>query len=342
LNNLVKGGHDGNRSEGNLFIYSVPRRGKIAAFFSARKIGAGIVKKNNIEVITAQDPFFTGLIGRLIKNKNTGLNVEVHGDFYSTDFWKKYSPGWPFRLLLGKFILRRADGIRVVSERVRKSLTDKLKIPSEKIVKIPVFTETNIVIHEAAVDLHSKFHTPWIVMGVGSFRREKNFSALIKAMPDVLTGCPGARLVLIGAGPEERVLRALTRRIGLNEKAQFLGELKHDKMLAYLKQADVLAIPSLTESWSRVAVEAAALDVPVVMSNVGLAGEVIVGGVSGEVIGAANPQKLAEAVARILKEPNLRARYAAAAKAAISKLPSEAETMMMIKQSWAKVSRGNE
>ena len=345
LHILVFGGQGGHWSEGNLFIYSVPTNSKIAAlgaakiaaFLAARKIGAGIVKKNQINVITSQDPFFTGLLGLMLKKKNAGLNVELHGDYFSSKFWHDRSPWWPFRLALGKFVLRRADGIRAVSERIRKNLIDKQKIPAEKITKIPVYAAAEVKITESAVDLHSKFHTPWIIMCVGNLRLEKNYIAAARAMLKILESCPGAHLIIIGSGPEERRLRGYVGRHGLEESVHFFGQMSHDKMIAHLRQADVCLIPSLTESWSRVAVEAAALGVPVAMSDVGLAGEVIVGGVSGEVVGAADPQKLAEAVAGLLRDGNLRTRYAAAAKSAIAKLPTEAETLNLIKESWEKV-----
>ena len=337
LHILVFGGHGGHWSEGNLFVYSVPVNSKVAAFFVAKKLGRKIVKKS-IDVVTAQDPFFTGLLGLIIKRKKIGLNIELHGDYYNGKFWRDKSPWWPFRLALGKFILRRADNIRVMSERQKKSLTEKLKISPDKISKVPVYTETDVKITESAIELHSKFHAPWIILCVGGLRPEKNFIAALRAMPKILIECPTAQLVIIGAGPEEQYLRGYVSRHDLAGNVHFLGEMNHNKMIAHLRQADVFLIPSLTESWSRVAVEAAALGVPVVMSDVGLAGEVIIGGTSGEVIGAADPKKLAEAVARILKGPNLRARYAAAAKSAIAKLPSEAETMEIIKRSWEKVS----
>lgn len=338
LHILVFGGHGGNWSEGNLFVYSVPVVSKISAFFAAKKIGREIVKKG-VDVITTQDPFFTGLLGLLIKSRKTGLNIELHGDYYNGKFWHDKSPWWPFRLKLGKFILRRADNIRVMSERQRKGLVDKLKIPADKISKVPVYTETAVKITESAIELHSKFHTPWIILCVGGLRGEKNFIAAIRAMPKIFGSCPNAHLVIIGAGPEERRQKACVGRHGLQASVHFLGEMSHNKMVAYLRQADVFLIPSLTESWSRVAVEAAAENVPVVMSDVGLANEIIKAGESGEVVSEPSPEKISAAVTKILKDGILANRYRAAAKAAISALPSEEETLRLIKESWEKTAK---
>lgn len=337
LHILVFGGHSGHWSDGNLFVYSVPAVSKVAAFFAAKKIGREVVKKG-IDVITAQDPFFTGLLGLLIKSHKTGLNIEVHGDYYNGKFWREKSPWWPFRLALGEFILRRADNIRVMSERQRKSL-ERLKIPAEKISKVPVYTETNVKVTESAIELHSKFHTPWVILCVGGLRQEKNFIAAIRAMPKIFHSCPNAHLVIIGGGPEERRLKAYVARHGLRENVHFLGEMSHSKMFAYLRQADVLLIPSLTESWSRVAVEAAAENVPVAMSDVGLANEVLRPGESGEVFGEPSPENIAEGVTKILKDSVTANRYRAGAKAAVAKLPSQEETLALIKESWERAAK---
>jgi glycosyltransferase involved in cell wall biosynthesis len=334
LHILVFGGRGDAWNEKNLFVYSVSTSSKITTFLTAKKIGARIVKKNQINVITTQDPFFTGLVGLLTKKKNTGLNVELHGDFYGSRFWHDKSPLWPFRLMLGKFVLRRADGIRVVSERQRKSLVEKLKIPAKKIVKIPVFVPTDIKITETAADLHSKFHAPWIIMCVGALRQEKNFIAAVKAMPKIIGECKGANLIVLGSGPEENWLRGCVGQYELENFVHFLGEMSHDKTMAHLCQADVLLIPSLTESWSRVAVEAAALGVSIVMTDVGLAGEIIKNGVSGEIISESSSEKIAEGVVRMLKDSVLANRYRAAAKEALDKLPSEEESLNLIKESW--------
>jgi len=336
LHILVFGGHEGHWSEGNLFIYSVPTNSKIAAFFSARRIGKKIVREKQIDVITSQDPFFTGFLGFLIKRAGTGLNIELHGDYYNGKFWHDKSPWWPLRLRLGQFVMRRADGIRVVSERQRKSLIEKLKIPAEKITKVPVYVPVNAQITESAIDLHSKFHTPWIILCIGGLRLEKNFIAAIKAMPKILEECPGAHLVIIGGGPEERRLKGYAGRRGLSDNVHFLGVMNHNKTMAYLGQADLLLIPSLSESWSRVAVEAASGGVPVAMNNVGLANEVLLGGESGEVFASPAPENIAEAVTKILKDGILANRYRAAAKAAVAKLLAEAETLNLIKESWEK------
>lgn len=342
LHILVFGGHEGHWSEGNLFVYSVPAGSKAGAFFAARRLGKKIVKEKQIDVITSQDPFFTGLLGLLIKRAKTGLNIELHGDYYNGKFWHDKSPWWPLRLRLGQFVMRRADGIRVMSERQRKSLVEKLKILPEKIIKVPVYVPVNAQITESAIDLHSKFHTPWIILGIGGLRPEKNFIAAIKAMPKILEGCPGAHLVIIGGGPEERRLKSYAGRRGLSDNVHFLGAMNYNKTMAHLRQADVLLIPSLSESWSRVAVEAAAGGVPVAMNNVGLANEVLLGGESGEIFNEPTPENIADAVSKILKDGMLANRYRAAAKAAVAKLPSEEETLCLIKESWEKVSRNSQ
>mgnify|MGYP001615904923 CR=1 FL=1 len=77
-------------------------------------------------VITCQDPFETGLIGYFLKKKfKIPLHIQIHTDFLSPYFWRESLKN-KIRVLLAKRIIPHADGIRVVSERIRKSDFPKL------------------------------------------------------------------------------------------------------------------------------------------------------------------------------------------------------------------------
>ena len=63
---------------------------KVYQFYSLKKLGIKIAKENNINLITAQDPFFTGLAGSCIKRKTKKkLEIQLHGDFFSSNYYKK-------------------------------------------------------------------------------------------------------------------------------------------------------------------------------------------------------------------------------------------------------------
>ena len=112
--------------------------GKIRQFFRLKKIGEKIIKENDIKFITVQDPSFSGNVGRWLKNKTGAiLEIQLHGDFYGSDFYKNGVKDRIGYLFFGKRNIRAADKIRVVGERVRESLI-KLGIDVGKIYIQPV------------------------------------------------------------------------------------------------------------------------------------------------------------------------------------------------------------
>jgi len=83
-------------------------------------------------------------------------------------------------------------------------------------------------------------------------------------------------------------------------------------------------------------VEAANHGLPIIMTDVGCAGELIENEKSGLIIPVDNQIKLEEAMVRIIKDDSLRKKLAEGALSAVKKLPSKEETLALYKQSWEK------
>jgi N-acetyl-alpha-D-glucosaminyl L-malate synthase BshA len=101
---------------------------------------------------------------------------------------------------------------------------------------------------------------------------------VIQVFAEVRTRVP-SKLVMIGDGPEKAAAEQLTRELGLERDVLFLGN--QDCMEELLPLADVFLLPSSSESFGLVALEAMSAEVPVVTSNVGGLPEVVEHGVTG-------------------------------------------------------------
>src|SRR3989344_2481912 len=76
------------------------------------------------DVVSVQDPFLIGVLGWIIARlRGSRLHVQVHTDVFNPAF-SAHSPSSRARVLLARFILRHADGVRVVSERIKDTLAD--------------------------------------------------------------------------------------------------------------------------------------------------------------------------------------------------------------------------
>lgn len=126
--------------------------------------------------------------------------------------------------------------------------------------------------------------TPVVVCTARMVRR-KGQDTLIQAWPEVLRSHPGARLLLVGDGPDRRRLERLARSTGVSESVVFAGSVDWEEVPAYMDAGDVFAMPCRTrrlglevEAWGIVFVEAQACGLPVVVGDSGGAPETLVPG----------------------------------------------------------------
>lgn len=308
----------------NIFLYPTNSIGK---FFHipAAIIRAYALKRCGvrIDVVTTQDPFEAGLVGYIIARIfNARLHIQVHTDFLSPYFTNESLIN-RVRVILAKFLLPRANSIRVVSERIKNSLST-LNFQLSTIIVLPIFIES--CKETAAVDFKKKFpQFDKIILVASRLSREKNIDSMIEAMQQVVTRCSKAGLVIVGSGPEEAHLKKLVAQLGLEENVVFEGW--QDNLYPYYKAADVFALSSYYEGYGMVAVEALATGCPVVMTDVGCAGDVVRDGENGLIVPVGDTNALAHAIERVISgEVKLVAKY--------PKLPTKEEYLTAYKKSW--------
>jgi glycosyltransferase involved in cell wall biosynthesis len=133
----------------------------------------------------------------------------------------------------------------------------------------------------------------------------------VAALPRLAQEAPGARLLLIGDGPERASLTALAARLGVSGRIAITGATA--EVGAYLAAADVFAAPSRNEGMGRALVEAMALGLPVVGAAVGGIPVVVTDGVCGRLVPAGDAEALAQALGDLARDEALRAKLGAAA-----------------------------
>jgi len=142
-----------------------------------------------------------------------------------------------------------------------------------------------------------------IVGVVARLRSEKGHSFLLQAMRLVTQSMPRAALVIIGDGPDKSLLEALAADLHLTENIRWLGSMPHEKMFPLYGIMDVVAVPSEYEGFGLSAAEAMAAGVPVVATDVGGLREVIETGTTGMLVPYGAPDKMAEAILILLRDP---------------------------------------
>jgi len=144
---------------------------------------------------------------------------------------------------------------------------------------------------------------------VGALIPRKGQQLAIRA----LARLPGARLALVGTGPDQAALELLARESGMAERVHFLGSLDHERLPMLLSAADAMVLPSASEGLANAWVEALACGCPLVITEAGGAREVVTGPAAGRIV-ARDAEAIAAGVRELLAAPP--AREAVAANAA--------------------------
>ncbi len=286
------------------------------------RIGMSVCKEVHPDVISTENADLIGLIGYFLSRRfRVPLQVQVHTDIFSPYYRKASWREW-LRFRAAVFILPRASGIRAVSKRVADNIQRRLAIPSSMSTVVPI--QTDAAEFASAVrrpDIDERFHAfGFRMLSAGRFvEREKHFSLLFDVMAEIAGEIPRPLLVIAGDGPDraayEREIR--TRRLGLS----VVLESWRDDLPSFLKSFDLFLLPSNFEGWGRAGIEAAAAGLPVVMTDVGLAGELLVDGVSARVVPVGDARAMARAVVELYRDPDQRRRLVRAAQGVIQVAP---------------------
>ena len=139
---------------------------------------------------------------------------------------------------------------------------------------------------------------------VGRLQAPKDAVTLVRAL--ALLQRDTFEAVLVGDGPDRPAIEAEVRRLGLESAVEVLGE--RDDVPQLLGTADVFVLSSHSEGLPLSILEAMAVGLPVVASNVGGVPEAVVDGETGLLVPPADPESLAAAIERLLRDPVQRRR----------------------------------
>jgi D-inositol-3-phosphate glycosyltransferase len=157
-----------------------------------------------------------------------------------------------------------------------------------------------------------------LLLFVGRIQPLKGADVAVRALAELVRGPGDFRLVVVGgpSGPRGdeayRELVGLARALGVSSRVAFVPPQPHELLSTYYRAADACLVPSRSESFGLVALEAAACGTPVVASAVGGLTTLVDHGRTGFLVEAADPAAYAECVRRIVSEPLLAERLSTA------------------------------
>lgn len=355
---FIKGGNNG-----NVRIYASGGKNKIISFFRACALAGRIAKEHKIDLITTQDAGYAGLIGYCLKKKfKVKLNVQIHGQ--EEKLFNKILL-FPFR----KKIIKNADSVRVVSEWLKRWVMKKYRVRAEKIFKIPIYSQEkklrNLEIKKldpvderrasirnylpaevstcaclnadrlmrirelGDADINGGIFT---ILTVGRLVKVKNIKLQIEALADVVKIFPDVKLIIVGDGTEKENLQKLASKLKLDDSVEFAGWQKD--LAPYYENADLFLLTSNNEGWGMVVIEAMSAGCPVIMTDVGCAGEIVKNEENGIVIHIGDKKALIAAISEMITNKEKRAMFAEKGVKAVNILPNGEETLKMYGEMW--------
>ncbi|MDE1924832.1 MAG: glycosyltransferase, partial [Patescibacteria group bacterium] len=165
--------------------------------------------------------------------------------------------------------LRKASCIRVVSERIKHSL-EPLHLRAT-ISVLPIYIDIERVRAATPANREEFSQFSKFVLVASRLEPEKNVAAALRAMKDILKEFPNGGLLIAGSGSQKPMLEQLSCELGIEKNVMFLGH--RTNIFSLYKIADVVLNASWYEGYGASIVEALAAGVPVVSTDVGVAGE---------------------------------------------------------------------
>ncbi len=255
-----------------------------------------LLRRERVDLVHAHQytPFFYSLMARFLYRRPAVLFTE-HGRHY---------PDYPRRkrMLANRLLLQRRDRVVGVGEAVRQALIRNEGLPTERVSVI----YNGIDLTRFANGVHERLAVrqeigvgaaDLVLLQVARLDYLKDHATAVRMLERVVPACPGARLVLVGEGPERAKIEELVQARNLAPYVRWLG-LRND-VARLMRVADLFLLTSISEGIPLTVIEAMAAGLPVVSTHVGGVAEIVEDGQTGLLAPSGDDAALAERIVRL-------------------------------------------
>ena len=225
---------------------------------------------------------------------------------------KKYS--WQVELLrkIQKWVTKKADKIVVPSKFLRKIISGWGVKPKKIKVIYNAFDSKHKI--KAGKEKEN------FLISVGRLVPWKGFDVLIEILKELPEGIG---LKIVGIGSEEKKLKKLVSKLGLEKKVEFLGKLEHKKLLQLMNKSGIFVLNTGYEGFSHIILEAMAMSLPVITTNVCGNPEIVKDEQNGLLVEYNDKKQLKEAILKLWKDKDLQRKFIKNGKETLEKFTLE-------------------
>jgi len=268
-----------------------------------------VVESHGVELLHAHYAV-PHAISAVLARGMSGGRVKVLTTLHGTDVTligqdKSYLPAT-------RYGIEQSDGITAVSQSLKEDTRRIIKCDSP-IEVIHNFVDTNLYRPARCEEMEARYchEGEKVLLHVSNYRPVKRPDEVVRIFARVASAMP-ARLLLVGDGPELPRTESLAVELGVRDRIELLGQ--RGEMERLLPCADMLLLPSESESFGLAALEGMACGVPPAASRVGGLPEVVEDGVSGLLEPLGSEERLSDRIVELLSNPAAHAAMSAAAR----------------------------
>ncbi|MDP2648148.1 MAG: glycosyltransferase family 4 protein, partial [Candidatus Yanofskybacteria bacterium] len=246
---------------GVFFIRTYFAAGKSDAIYALNAVSTGVPAA--IAAKLRNKEFFIKIVGDYSWEMAIQRGATV---FMVNDYQKMKRTGWPGLLhKLQVWTCLQANGV-IVPSKYLGGIVKGWGIPEDKIHVVyngSQFEPSGL----AKEDARKQVGIPGnIILSSGRLVPWKGFRMLIKIMPQLLNHNQFFRLIVVGDGPDMKVLQSMVKNLGLERKVYLVGKKSQAELATYLNAADLFVLNSGYEGFSHQLLEAMSSGVPVITS----------------------------------------------------------------------------
>jgi glycosyltransferase involved in cell wall biosynthesis len=263
----------------------------------------GNIRRGQFDIVHCHQytPYFYGFLASI--GTQAKVVLTEHGRFHPDRYRYK-------ALIINPLMSLMTPAIVAISRSTRKSLARYEFIPPWKIQVI--YNGINGLENslEGVADVRKELCIPSDAFVVGTVSRldpVKNQPMMVRAFKRLLSKNSNAWLLLVGDGPDRKMLELLVNELGLSERVIFTGFI--NEPVNYLAAMNLFLLSSYTEGTSMTLLEAMSLGIPAVVTDVGGNPEVVKDGVTGYLVPSNDDEMFANAIIRLGSDPSLAQKF---------------------------------
>jgi L-malate glycosyltransferase len=210
----------------------------------------------------------------------------------------------PWYGFLTRYALSKADHVTATGPRLAEA-TLRYTPAGKPVTVVPYGIDLE---RFRPIDPRPATRDPIVIGAVARLSPEKGLDVLLDASMMLSKKGTDLRVVLVGHGPERSKLERKATKLGIAERVEFRGDVPHNHVPDVLAELDIFAMPSREEGFGVAALEASAMQLPVVASDTHGIPDAVEHERTGLLVPPNDATALAEAIARLAGDPALRER----------------------------------